>query len=197
MRKPNEELRVSISAILAIPDGGSMILIRNWRRPEAFGPIGGVYKYHEEARPKLEEMLFRGEDIASDTIMKGDLRGFVPRRNLGKFISWFERKEDREMATDCVRRELREELVEIGMTSPEVPAQLSLRRIRIVSEGPERVAGMPYTQYRFFEVYALAPLECPALFVPVAMRETGMRGALNGARKEAYAGADCESAAAG
>jgi hypothetical protein len=29
--------------------------------------------------------------------------------------------------------------------------------------------------------------ESPVLFVPVAMRETGMRGALNGARKEAYA----------
>jgi hypothetical protein len=30
-------------------------------------------------------------------------------------------------------------------------------------------------------------LECPASFVPVDLRETGMRGALNGTRKEAYA----------
>jgi len=29
-------------------------------------------------------------------------------------------------------------------------------------------------------------VECPALFVPVCMRETGMRGALNGTWKEAY-----------
>jgi hypothetical protein len=29
-------------------------------------------------------------------------------------------------------------------------------------------------------------LDCPASFVPGAMRETGMRGALNGARTEAY-----------
>ena len=29
-------------------------------------------------------------------------------------------------------------------------------------------------------------LECPATFVPVDLRETGMEGALNGARKEAY-----------
>jgi hypothetical protein len=40
-------------------------------------------------------------------------------------------------------------------------------------------------------------LECPATFVPAAMRETGMRGALNGTREEEYAGADCEPAAAG
>ena len=35
-------------------------------------------------------------------------------------------------------------------------------------------------------------LECPAFFVPVSMRETGTKGALNGTRKEAYARADCE-----
>lgn len=48
-------------------------------------------------------------------------------------------------------------------------------------------------------IYAneLLQLECPALFVPVEVRETGMRGALNGARKEKYTGADCELAAAG
>jgi hypothetical protein len=32
----------------------------------------------------------------------------------------------------------------------------------------------------------LEGMECPALFVPVCMRETGMRGALNGTWKEAY-----------
>jgi hypothetical protein len=33
---------------------------------------------------------------------------------------------------------------------------------------------------------------CPALFVPVDVRETGMRGALNGTREEAYARTDSE-----
>jgi hypothetical protein len=40
-------------------------------------------------------------------------------------------------------------------------------------------------------------VECLALFVPVDVRETGMRGALNGTRKEAYAGADSEPSSAG
>jgi RNA polymerase sigma-70 factor (ECF subfamily) len=39
--------------------------------------------------------------------------------------------------------------------------------------------------------------EFPATFVPAAMRETGMRGALNGVGKEAYPGADCEPSSAG
>ena len=40
-------------------------------------------------------------------------------------------------------------------------------------------------------------LGMPGHFVPVEMRQTGMRGAMYGARKEAYGGADRESAATG
>jgi hypothetical protein len=42
--------------------------------------------------------------------------------------------------------------------------------------------------------WGLLFVEHPATFVPVDVRETGMRGALNGARKEAFAGTDCEPA---
>jgi peptidoglycan/LPS O-acetylase OafA/YrhL len=47
-----------------------------------------------------------------------------------------------------------------------------------------------------FFVSLLGTLVCPANLVPESMRQTGMRGAWNGKRKEAYAGADCEPAAA-
>src|ERR1700685_2405752 len=39
-------------------------------------------------------------------------------------------------------------------------------------------------------------LECPAILVPVEMRQTGMRGAWHGTRKETYGGTDCKFAAA-
>ena len=39
-------------------------------------------------------------------------------------------------------------------------------------------------------------MECLAAFVPESMQQTGMRGALNGTRKEAYSGADREFASA-
>jgi hypothetical protein len=156
--KPNVEVRVSISAILAITDGGRYLLIRNLRRPESFGPIGGVYKHLEEAQPELEATQFRPEGI--DAVMKNDLRGFLPRRRLGRFLKWFERKDDREMPGDCLRRELREELSEIGLGTMRVPAQLALRRVRRVCEGPERVPGQQLFlyQFRLFEVFALVPL---------------------------------------
>jgi thiol-disulfide isomerase/thioredoxin len=35
--------------------------------------------------------------------------------------------------------------------------------------------------------FSFEKVECPATFVPELMRQTGMRGALNGAREEAYA----------
>jgi hypothetical protein len=40
-------------------------------------------------------------------------------------------------------------------------------------------------------------LECPANFVPVEMRQAGMRGAWNGTREEAYTGADRNAASSG
>jgi Trypsin-like peptidase domain len=48
-----------------------------------------------------------------------------------------------------------------------------------------------------FSGYPLNTLECPATFVPVEMRQTGMRGTGYGTREEAYGGADRESAATG
>jgi hypothetical protein len=47
----------------------------------------------------------------------------------------------------------------------------------------------------FFQPIVL--VECPATFVPVEMRQTGMRGTGYGTREEAYGGADRESAATG
>jgi PAS domain S-box-containing protein len=43
----------------------------------------------------------------------------------------------------------------------------------------------------------LIGMECPAFFVPVLMRQTGMRGAIYGTREEAYSRADREPAAEG
>ena len=88
----------------------------------------------------------------------------------------------------------------------EVPLKVSANQIGRGSRfpmSPKRVLSLasesatPYRIRRLYEKERELYLECPALFVPVDVRETGMRGALNGTRKEAYAGADCEPASAG
>ena len=53
-------------------------------------------------------------------------------------------------------------------------------------------------EYLTYVLWTISPegLECPALFVPTTKRETGMRGAINGAEEEVHAGADREPATA-
>lgn len=148
------EIRVSFSALLCARSGGRFLLVQNFHRPELFGPLGGVYKYRPYARRHLDPLLFRPQDVGPGDDMKNDLRGYLPRRNLLNLLKWFERREDRETETECLLRELREEFAEIGPTGlPEVPSSIPIRLVRRVTEGPERVPGHPYGQFRLFEIY--------------------------------------------
>lgn len=149
----NSEIRVSFTALLRISDGGRYILVRNFHRPELFGPFGGVYKFYESAKPCLDELLFRPQDVGKTNDMQNDLRGFLPRKNLGRLVKWFDRREDRESAAECVSRELREELNEIMLQDLKPPQTLQVKKVRRVEEGPEWVPGRGYLQFRIFEVY--------------------------------------------
>ena len=52
----------------------------------------------------------------------------------------------------------------------------------------ERLVQRLLRESGFSQVEVRGPtgVECPVLYVPVSMRETGAKGAGNGARKEAY-----------
>lgn len=148
------EIRVSFSALLCARSGGRFLLVQNFHRPELFGPLGGVYKYRPYAKRNLDPLLFRPQDVGRGSDMKNDLRGFLPRKNLLKLLNWFERREDRETEGECLLRELREEFAEIRPTGlPTVPSLLPVRLVRRVTEGPERVPGHSYGQFRLFEIY--------------------------------------------
>ena len=157
----NAEIRVSFSALLRIANGGRYVLVRNLHRPEVFSPFGGVYKFYEGARGDLDTMLFRPQDVGSSHDMRNDLRGFLPRKNLGKFVKWFTRNTDRESAAECLNRELLEELQEIKLISTlptlRPPSHLEVKKVRAVEEGPEEVPGRNYIQFRIFEVFDIIP----------------------------------------
>jgi hypothetical protein len=61
----------------------------------------------------------------------------------------------------------------------------------------EIVQRLPDQLTQFGLRMPLRSVECPAPFVPVDVRETGMKGVLNGSCKEAYAGAGSEHSSAG
>jgi len=156
--RPNDEMRISFGALLRISSGGRYLLIRNLHRPETFSPVGGVYKFHENARPTLDGLSFRPQDVGPGHDMRNDLRGFIPRRNLGRLVKWFDRREDRESTVECLSRELKEELSEIKLAKPLASSlRLEVRKIRTVEEGPEFVAPQNYDQFRILEVYEATP----------------------------------------
>ncbi|WP_242907417.1 SMODS-associated NUDIX domain-containing protein [Actinomadura terrae] len=153
----SETVRVSFAALLKVKQDERHVLFRALNRPESYGPPGGVFKYFGPAGRFLEEMGFREDRI--DTlagVMKADLRGFLPASSMRDFLSWFASGAYREDSVECLRRELAEELCEVGLDHLEPSAQrLAFSHLRTVVAGPDEVPGQPYSQLRRFEVYEL------------------------------------------
>jgi hypothetical protein len=151
-------VRVSFAAMLRIKADDRYVLFDTPSRPGAFSPPGGVFKYFPPAERLLEEMGFREDRVdlfAED--MRFDLRGFIPAAATKEFCRWFASGAYREDTTECLRRELSEELAECGLESLMPCArQLSFSPARTVSAGPDAVPGRPYRQLRRFVVCELA-----------------------------------------
>jgi len=146
-------IRVSISAILKLNSGDRYLLARTTWRPEAFGPLGGVFHFHEAAERDLNALDF---SPVSTPANKRDLRGFIVGARLPGLIRWFKSGRDRETAEKCLLRELREELHEAG--APELIGRLDalrFRPVRNIYELPRQVPGQDYLQFRIFEIFEL------------------------------------------
>ncbi|WBB52443.1 hypothetical protein [Verrucosispora sp. WMMD573] len=153
---PSGRLRVSVAALLRVKDDDSYVLFHNPIRPHAYGPPGGVVKYRSGARKALDAVGFVDQRRSTGRVaaMRHDLRGFVPSRSGIDFLRWYSRGDDRESGPECLRRELREELAEVG--HPElVPLTENLRfaLVRTVLERPRPTPGKQYSTLRSFEVY--------------------------------------------
>ncbi|MFI6929769.1 hypothetical protein [Streptomyces sp. NPDC050287] len=152
---PRTRVRVSVAVLLRLHEEDHYVLFGSVTRPGAFGPPGGVVKYQDSAKPLLERLDFAPESRARD-VMRHDLRGFLPAYHALGFARWLQRGTDREPATECLRRELVEELGEIGHEAlgPEA-REVGFHFVRRVIDGPLKVPGESYRQIRFFEVYDL------------------------------------------
>jgi hypothetical protein len=178
--RSDSEVRISFAAILRIGQDDRYVLFHSENRPGSFGPPGGVFKYLEPATILLEGLGFRPDRIDSlADRMRCDLRGFMPTRSLRGFLSWFMSGAYRENATECLHRELKEELVEVGL--PDLAAglrRLSFRHVRTVMSGPSEVPGHPFRQLRRFEVYDLLPADNVAASLRRQLLDAGADGAI-------------------
>ncbi|WP_420630730.1 hypothetical protein [Candidatus Leptofilum sp.] len=149
----NKLLRISLATVLYLRDENDRyLLVRMRRRPEWFGPLGGVIKYYPSAQleEKFEFQRYSGQSDLSD-----DLRGRLPGRHFVKFMRWFRSYKDREV--ESVTRELIEELKEIGLEDLAESIQaLPLSLVRRAQGGIQRVSSKEdFYQFRYIEVYKL------------------------------------------
>ena len=162
--RPGAEIRVALSAVLRLHEGGRYALVQNLHRAETYGPFGGVYKHHDPTPELLDQLPFRPEDLGPGTDMANDLRGYVPRGRLHAYLNWFAKGDGRETAPECLQRELQEELREVGVTL-KMPKNIQFKRVRVVEEGPEVVPGLNFAQYRIVEVYEpVGPSDAKSFF---------------------------------
>ncbi|MFB4312120.1 hypothetical protein [Actinomadura sp. GTD37] len=174
------DVRVSFAALVRIRDDDRHVLLHSPSRPGSFGPPGGVYKSFPPAVRLLEPLGFRADraaPLAED--MHSDLRGFLPASSLRSFQRWFATGAYREDATECLRRELAEELVESGLPHL-VPDTLGAEfaPVRTVVEGPYAVPGKPYRQLRRLEVYEPAMNGTAVARLCRSLIESGMDAAV-------------------
>jgi hypothetical protein len=149
-------VRVSFAALVRIRDDDRYVLLHSPNRPGSYSPPGGVYKYFGPAIGILEKLGFcpdRSDLLADD--MRADLRGVLPASSLRGFVRWFDGGAYRENPTECLRRELAEELIESGLPHLEPHTyRLDFSHVRTVLEGP-RVSDKSLRQLRRLEVYDL------------------------------------------
>jgi hypothetical protein len=141
--------------LLRIREHGRHLLFHAASRPGSYGPPGGVFKYFEPAVRILDDLQFEAEATASYGVeTRMDLRGFLPSRQVRRFLTWFDSGAYRETPDECLRRELIEELAEIGFPDlAQTVPRLSFVPVRSIVESLAPVPGKTFFQLRKFEVY--------------------------------------------
>ncbi|MEU0532599.1 hypothetical protein [Amycolatopsis tolypomycina] len=151
-------MRISFSVLLRLADDDRFVLFDAPKRPGAFGPPGGVIKFFPPAARILDALGFQPERTGSPHHkLRADLRGTLPAGALRRFRTWFATGAYRETADECLRRELHEELAEVGVHHLDrIVPELEFTNVRTVQEGPQSVPGKHYRQLRGFDVRELA-----------------------------------------
>lgn len=167
-------IRVSLSVLLRVRHNNTHILFNSRSRTGSYGPPGGVLKYLPPATGILEDFGFQQETRSFRGEVTGfDLRGLVPARSAREFPRRFDTGAYREDATECLQRELNEELDENGFAGLGFDMRaLRFRPVRTVIEGPAPVPQQ-FRQLRRFEIFDLLVTNKIALDLVRALAAAG------------------------
>lgn len=149
----NKDIYLSFSYLYRIEVDGKYLLVRGHRMMDRYQPIGGVYKFYQEARPFLNSIHFQPDTMVGNIDETDDLRIRIKGKYLLSFMDWFLKMEDREYGPD---REFYEELIATGFLPEEEFRHLRYRKVKVHNKGitkapvPDRIDEVIYAD--IFEV---------------------------------------------
>lgn len=128
----NKDIRLSFSYLYRIEVNGKYLLVKGNRLKNQFQPIGGVYKYYQEAKPFLEGINFIPDTKMNNHDETDDLRISIKGKYLLSFMNWFLSMKDREYDP---YREFREELIDTGLLPESEFKTLVYRKVFVHNKG--------------------------------------------------------------
>ena len=102
----NEEIRVSAAYLFRIKIENKYLLVKG-NKISQYQPIGGVYKYKNSFKSKMNEWEAREEET-ENFYEKNDIRIIIKRKYISEFKKWFNSKKNRECD---YKREFEEEII--------------------------------------------------------------------------------------
>lgn len=148
----NSNIRLSFSYLFRIQVNDKYLLVKGNRLKNQFQPVGGVYKYYEEAKPFLE-----GLEFFPDTKMKNhketdDIRINIKGKYLIKFVNWFLEMKDREYDP---YREFKEELLDTGYLPIEEFGTIKYRKTNVHNNGVEHSIHLDCNEFVYADIFEL------------------------------------------
>lgn len=133
------DIRISMSYLFRIKVDDDYFLVRGNRYKNQYQPVGGVFKRYPTAQKYLAKIGFKEDRIIPvDRQSSMDLRGFIPGRNINRFLRWFDLQRDREIG---YWREWQEELIQSGILDanlfPDVAARYVGRHVNRIHKSEQ------------------------------------------------------------
>lgn len=154
----NQEYRISYAYLFRIKVDNEYLLIKG-NRIDQYQPVGGVYKYYDSFKDKLEKWEIKNEKNR-DFYDSNDLRIFIKGKYIISFFKWIESSFNREI--DC-KREFIEELIEPGYLNIEELKTIQFEYLKRINSGIHYSPHFKCNEILIFDIYDVLNLSSDAI----------------------------------
>ena len=144
----NKIIRLSFAYLIRIRVYNKYLLVKSGHKRDLYGPVGGVYhiKHIDYVYNKLG--ISRDETPGDPNDVRGKIRG----KNIKKFIKWFEKKEEREIAP---YREYEEELIKTSFVPESLFTNVNFKFVKTCYRGIDYDQVYKKDELCRFDIYDL------------------------------------------